>query len=655
MTAGWLLVSASPRGFLVHPLSPPAQPKLVGSLLTRARMSLAHALYESDWEAAATLITPVAAREKGKDGDLPLHLALWKQAPAEAVAQLVAAYPEAAREKDKYGNQPLHLALKRNGAKHMAPAEVVAQLVAAYPEATREKDKDGSLPLHWAVRNQAPAEVVAQLVAAYAEAAREKDKDGDLPLHLALKYKAPAEVVAQLVAAYPDAAREKNNNGDLPLHVAAYAEDYNQWRHWAVRYQAPAEVVAQLVAAYAEAAREKDKDGSLPLHLALWKQAPAEVVAQLVAAYPEATREKDKDGSLPLHWAVRNQAPAEVVAQLVAAYAEAAREKDKDGDLPLHLALKYKASAAVVVQLLVAYPQAAVEQRIKDSFKQASTEAIAWGNLSSINAVAGTGTTLSLDKVSVPTDDSLSRLLSLTPQLTELSLRNCGLVMLPPQLGQLTALRTLDLSNNALTDGPLALAGLTGLAKLQTLRLGGTPSLSQLATISDVQGAPAVLTFLKDAHDDAHHNFSLKLVLAGPSEAGKSSLLRALHGGEYQLMRPDERTIGLDIERLVLLDPRGRAPAPGVSFLAYDAGGHDEVGMSVFPFIGARQLDLCYRFFPRFLLYRRRRAFFSIPCVCRLPRSPPPLPPSRAAPPLDSRHLAWGVSCRRQGRRGCCG
>jgi len=98
------------------------------------------------------------------------------------------------------------------------------------------------------------------------------------------------------------------------------------------------------------------------------------------------------------------------------------------------------------------------------------------------------------------------------------------------------------------------------------------PPLRDLAELSRAQGAQAALAYLCDTYDDPHRNFSLKLLLAGPTEAGKSSLLRALHG-RPKLMDPDERTIGLDIEELVLADPR--APS-GVRFLAYDAGGHDE-------------------------------------------------------------------------------
>jgi len=66
------------------------------------------------------------------------------------------------------------------------------------------------------------------------------------------------------------------------------------------------------------------------------------------------------------------------------------------------------------------------------------------------------------------------------------------------------------------------------------------------------------------------------------AEAGKSSLLRALLGrneeGQGYLTRKDERTIGLDIERLVL--PDARAPEAGVTLLTYDAGERLSVNLS---------------------------------------------------------------------------
>ena len=89
-----------------------------------------------------------------------------------------------------------------------------------------------------------------------------------------------------------------------------------------------------------------------------------------------------------------------------------------------------------------------------------------------------------------------------------------------------------------------------------------------------MRGVRGVFDYLRDLHDDPRPSFALKLVLAGPSMAGKTSLLNALRLREARLTDADSgRTIGLDIERLTLHDPR--APG-GLRLLCYDAGGHDE-------------------------------------------------------------------------------
>ena len=115
-------------------------------------------------------------------------------------------------------------------------------------------------------------------------------------------------------------------------------------------------------------------------------------------------------------------------------------------------------------------------------------------------------------------------------RLESLNLSGCGLAALPPQLGALAALTSLDLSSNAFAD-PLALDPvadpLAKLSRLTTLGLGGMPPLRDLAELSRTQGAQAALAFLRDAHDDPSRSFTLKLVLAGPSGERREPCLRA--------------------------------------------------------------------------------------------------------------------------------
>ena len=135
-----------------------------------------------------------------------------------------------------------------------------------------------------------------------------------------------------------------------------------------------------------------------------------------------------------------------------------------------------------------------------------------------------------------------------------------------------STVESLDLSDNDLATLPLALLELRSLSEIN---LSGNPRLQTVARIAEEKGVPGVFAYLQDLYDDPQEEFKLKVMLAGASMAGKSSLLRGLIDQVKTLTTKDERTIGLEIERLVLRGLQGRAPA-GLIFLVYDAGGHDE-------------------------------------------------------------------------------
>jgi GTPase SAR1 family protein len=171
---------------------------------------------------------------------------------------------------------------------------------------------------------------------------------------------------------------------------------------------------------------------------------------------------------------------------------------------------------------------------------------------------------------------TLPRELEQLASLTQLDLSNVGMPELPLVVCTLTSLRSLQLSGNALTALPVELLQLEQLADLG---LANIDSLSRTAALYDGGGVAAVFNFLRDLYDDPTPAFSLKLMLLGPSQAGKSSLLRCLldptSAEAERLTSQAERTIGLDIKVVTLPDPQGRAP-DGIELQAYDAGGHDE-------------------------------------------------------------------------------
>jgi hypothetical protein len=159
--------------------------------------------------------------------------------------------------------------------------------------------------------------------------------------------------------------------------------------------------------------------------------------------------------------------------------------------------------------------------------------------------------------------------------LISLDLDGNHLTRLPPEIAKLTNLQTLSLRDNELAELPIELAELRN---LQVLHLGGNPQLQTVVAIAREKGLLGVFDYLRDLHDDPQPCFKLKVLLAGASMAGKTSIRNRLMGRAEADVLADadtERTIGLDIAQVVLPDPQGRAPR-GIVLIVYDAGGHDE-------------------------------------------------------------------------------
>jgi hypothetical protein len=158
--------------------------------------------------------------------------------------------------------------------------------------------------------------------------------------------------------------------------------------------------------------------------------------------------------------------------------------------------------------------------------------------------------------------------------LVSLDLSANELTRLPAEIGRVASLQNLDLRDNDLAELP---PEVTELGRLRVLRLEGNAQLQTVASIASSKGVSAVFDYLRDLHDDPQPTFKLKVLLAGPSMAGKTSVKNRLMGRAKVLADADtERTIGLDIASgVVLPDPQGRAPH-GIILVVYDAGGHDE-------------------------------------------------------------------------------
>lgn len=120
----------------------------------------------------------------GEGKPLPLHVALWQNAPVEVVRALLEKRPEWAQATETRSPWlPLHIALQSRAA----PA-VIRALLAAYPQAAHTTAAYGCLPLHVAARRGAAAEVVEDLLAANPAALEALADSGDAPTAIARKY-----------------------------------------------------------------------------------------------------------------------------------------------------------------------------------------------------------------------------------------------------------------------------------------------------------------------------------------------------------------------------------------------------------------------------------------------------------------------------------
>eukprot|EP01047_Picozoa_sp_COSAG01_P066733 COSAG01_NODE_9272_length_2496_cov_4.721736_1_plen_757_part_01 len=166
--------------------------------------------------------------------------------------------------------------------------------------------------------------------------------------------------------------------------------------------------------------------------------------------------------------------------------------------------------------------------------------------------------------------DALPPHVSLVPKF-----QRCGLTTVPKQLFDKPDTTAIDLSDNDIDHLPWELLTLTNLTEL---KLEGNERLRTVHDINSQQGVQGVFSYLRDLYrEEPTWSYSLKMILAGPSMAGKSSLLNGLVAGKADLTTPDNRTVGLDIKLLQLSDHRRRTRnGLQLQFSCYDAGGHDE-------------------------------------------------------------------------------
>eukprot|EP01045_Picozoa_sp_COSAG04_P012313 COSAG04_NODE_824_length_10051_cov_4.830687_2_plen_1826_part_00 len=536
-------------------------------------------------EAAAAL-----CREKDGDGWLPLHFAAQCGAPAELIGAMLAVDAEAAAAKDRCGELPLDLAVMFKAAPEVLDLlrkasglavaierkdwAAIGRLGLATPEACAAVDGEGYAPLHVAQIKGAPPEVWEAIRAAGPEPPPPMPADALLQrcgwaFQVGDKVQRRDGTEAWAVGFVTQVAPLKVNMSDTDPSEAGYSWD--EVRPYGRRSDGPQEPN------WPEAQRLVDPT-------------PGGGAGADEAAAALCREKDDMFGRLPLHWAVIYGAPAELIGAMLAVDAEAAAAKDINGELPLDVALQAKAAPEVLLALVEAAPDAAEDKlptlfagkRFGDDQAQRlcacldkthlTALALSGNELTAVPpALCGIVSLQTLDLSGNAIAELPPELLRLT-ELRELKLSANELTAVPLALCKIATLQTLDLSGNTIADLPLELTQLTELTKFDA---SGNPALEAMARIGEEKGVPGIFEYLRDLNDDPQPSFSLKLLLAGPSMAGKSSLVRGLMRKAVTLTTIDQRTIGLEIEKLTLRDPAGRAPN-GIEFIAYDAGGHDE-------------------------------------------------------------------------------
>ena len=152
-------------------------------------------------------------------------------------------------------------------------------------------------------------------------------------------------------------------------------------------------------------------------------------------------------------------------------------------------------------------------------------------------------------------------------QLQRLSLSNNQLTSLPVEVSRLTQLQGLSLSNNQLSTVPVEQGQLS---RLQVLYLDNNPLRIPPPEII-AQGIPAILTYLRTLQQAKVERYEAKLILVGEGGMGKTSLLRALRQERFAQDLPV--THGIEVGTLRL--PHPTLPQQEITLYTWDFGGQE--------------------------------------------------------------------------------
>nr|MDZ8282883.1 COR domain-containing protein [Nostoc sp. ChiSLP01] len=135
-------------------------------------------------------------------------------------------------------------------------------------------------------------------------------------------------------------------------------------------------------------------------------------------------------------------------------------------------------------------------------------------------------------------------------ELTKLYLKSNQLKVLPVYITQLSNLIELDLRGNQLKMLPVEIAQLSN---LQSLEVNNNLHLTSPPPEIVEQGTQAIFTYLRERLQGSQQQWVSKLLVVGEGGVGKTSLLRALRGEEFDTQ--ESTTHGIEIKSLELTHP----------------------------------------------------------------------------------------------------
>jgi ankyrin repeat protein len=227
------------------------------------------------------------ARQTSSDDFLPLHLALYHQAPYDLLDTLIDAYPPALKVRDPNNNLPIHIASKDEGCL----LTIIKLLVKWWPESLLEKDPMyDDLPVQMTLRHHLPKEATFHYLDVMPETVGVRDQDNSTLLHMCLRYGSHVDLFNRVLKAEPAAVKVVSSKGDLPIHRACL-------------FNASLDMITQLVDMYPESLRVVDHLKNLPIHLYYMRlrgtRPSEEAMHMFLEAFPQSVNIRNSLGHTP--------------------------------------------------------------------------------------------------------------------------------------------------------------------------------------------------------------------------------------------------------------------------------------------------------------------------------------------------------------------